>query len=315
MLMIILTSCRNEDSGPVTGEDFRKGGKGVVVSFNKDSTPKSIGEDSKFSIVVTAHNKGGYESDGVVTLITEEKYICLRGDDGKCFEKSDNNKYNDLKTKSFVLNGRSTGNPKGEYKSMSFDVKSNFLDPQRTKHSSEVLLTSCYKYTTVATDDICIDPKASDPEGERICRIRDIEQDNQGSPIAIKKIETVMIDSGDETVQPEFMIYVEDIGKGAVVDRDKTDDACTGSVRINDWDVVHVLEIGVGTKYRYEPGDENSLIECPEKFTLTDGKGRFRCRIKDKIKKQVPAYVTQISVKIGFGYTESESMTIDIEKK
>ncbi len=214
--------------------------------------------------------------------------------------------------------GKSVSNPEGTFKLVKFTARAKKLDLLSVQHTSPVILTACYGYTTELVQDVCIDPDVTTTkEIDKACTIEDISLTDQGAPIAITKIQTNMLPDDDVTA-PQFIISVENKGKGEVISRDKLRQACSASkLESGDWNRVTVSEFGFSNdKYYYKYGDENSNIECtPNPVRLIKGAGTVRCTLKsDKISRDTPAYTTSAHVKLDYGYTQSVTKNVVIEK-
>ena len=88
-ILSILTACsgtKNVDEYYISNEAFFTGIKGVSVNFQRDSPPEKVLEDSLFEVVLDAKNEGAYYSNGFVTLIYEEDFVCIVDDSGECVQ-------------------------------------------------------------------------------------------------------------------------------------------------------------------------------------------------------------------------------------
>lgn len=214
--------------------------------------------------------------------------------------------------------GKYVSAPEGNSRYVKFMAKAKKLDLLSVQHTSPVILTACYGYSTELAQDICIDPDVSGTkEIDKACEIKDITLNDQGAPVAITKIETKILPDEDEA-SPQFILSIENKGNGKVISRDKLRQACSAAkLGSEDWSRVIISEFRFSNdKYHYKYGDDSSNIKCsPNILRLKDGKGSVRCTLEtDKISTSTPAFTTQAFIKLDYGYTQSMTKNVVIEK-
>jgi len=84
-----------------------------------------------------------------------------------------------------------------------------------TSYNPILVLNAYYKYKTVGSVPICIDPKAYDPNIKtRSCTVSDVSvSGGQGAPVAVTKIEQVSTPK-----KAIFRIYFSNVGGGTIFD-------------------------------------------------------------------------------------------------
>jgi hypothetical protein len=222
-----------------------------------------------------------------------------------------------------MLNGKSVSSPDGMSKLVKYNVRSQQLDPLSVQHTSSVLLTACYAYTTELTADMCIDPDTSGTKVmTKVCEAKDQTFTDQGAPVAVTKIETRILPE-NEYANPQFVIYVKNLGKGKVVNREKLKQACSASaLGYDDWNRVILTEFRLGSdQFAYSYADQSkNTVECkpnPLRLRENDADNVIRCTVSgnaEKLKRTDPAFTSQAYVRLDYGYHQSASKQVIIEK-
>jgi len=205
--------------------------------------------------------------------------------------------------------GKSIYTPEGTSKYVEFNAKARLLDALAEQHTTQVVLTSCYKYYTEATEEICIDANPASVS-DKVCKTSPVNLNDQGAPVAITKIEPKILPHEDK-VELQLNINIENKGDGQVVAFDKLKEACSAAkLARSDWNEVTIKEIRLG-KFTYTEGDDCK----PNPIHLGSGENSFKCTIKDSdITKETAAFESLVYIKLEYGYSESISKTIVVEK-
>ena len=223
-----------------------------------------------------------------------------------------------------ALEGKGVSSPEGNYKRISFKAKAKPLDLLSVQHTSPVILTACYAYATVASVDVCIDPDVSGTRDmDKACETKDITLTDQGAPIAITKVETRILPKGEDVV-PQFMIHVDNKGSGKPISEEVLEEACSSAeLSHSDWNRVRLESFRFSSdQYHYDYGSESNNIDCSTNpLRLVDGKDTIRCTVNNnklgeelKLSKQDPSFSTKAFIRLEYGYTESETKNVVIEK-
>jgi hypothetical protein len=295
--IIFVSGCGSffSNKGPISDVNFRTGTSALEMEFLKENPPNDIYENQNFKAAVFLQNKGASGiKKGYLVIGIEEDYMEL------LYERY--GKKIDLQ-----LEGKSMQNPAGEEKIEEFVLKAKKIDPQTQEHESSIYITSCYGYRTELSETVCIDTDVYNLKPmEKVCTVKDISLSSQGAPVAVTKIEERISSSDNgEIIIPEFTIYIDNKGKGEVIDASKIDDACSsGSLNSED---INKLKISA-----YLSGIP---LECnSNELKLKNKQDKVICSLKEGVKKDEPAFTTLLSVIIEYGYTQTISKKITIKK-
>ena len=116
-----------------------------------------------------------------------------------------------------------------------------------------------------------------------------------------------------DNVQPTFLIYVENKGKGEVLNPLKVENACESSITKEGiekfYNEIHVKEARLS----------NAKLSCKQgknedKIILSGKKGVIECKLEDLIDKNQPAYLSPINLILEYGYSTTISKQFNIEK-
>jgi hypothetical protein len=285
----LLTSCIS--SGPsvtMSNYNFRTGTEGMSISFMKNAPPASVFEEEDFPVYVTIQNKGATDiSSGLLALGFQSDYVNA-----------------EQKTKEFDLKGKSIAFPDGEQAMLRFLVRSkNIIGNFRTV---PITLTGCYTYGTTAVTQVCIDTEVYGINTvQKPCTVSDIKLTGQGGPVAVTKVEPKMlVNEGESIVIPQYVIYVENKGKGTVLRTAR--DFCSASSLTKD--SLNIVQ--VHAELAEQPLDCNK-----EELYLEDGKDSVICKLTDGIDKSTIAYSTLLKVQLDYGYAQTATTNINIQKR
>lgn len=309
MFLLALAGCiPGDDSFVRDPSEFKTGKEGVEVEFVENTPPDNMRENSQFNIALDVINRGAYTAeDAYVNLGLEEDYMCVRRDEdcvGNVAKKIEG------------LVGKTPSTPTGDYETLRFRAETKSLDAQRTRHPATAILTLCYEYKTELESQVCINPDTLRSErADAACYEEEKTYSSQGAPIAITKVEAKTKDMDGEMTRPEIILHIQNLGDGRVVKKSKASDVCTGeSLKRGDRNNVYLKELHVGNNIYEKDGEENDIKCRTEKVELINNEGRIACELKEGINKESPAYEARITAVFEYGYTQSYSRKIEIEK-
>ncbi|MBI5072485.1 hypothetical protein HZA99_01570 [Candidatus Woesearchaeota archaeon] len=244
---------------------------------------------------------------------------------------------NPYKTRLFSLEGKSIFNYEGGSDIISYKAKAKSAGALSESHEVTVVATGCYEYTTTWNQNICIDTNVNNMmvfPGS--CKTEDIGLTDQGAPVAITEIKPTMLPTGDGYLRPMFQIYVSNVGNGNVINKDKTQQACTATgLNSKDYNMVFLKSFVLSsqdisydfngydpkTGKELNPGTDGDFISCsPNPLILKDtGNDYITCVLNegltlDQFSLNQAPYMTQLSVQLDYGYTLSQSKTMTIQK-
>jgi len=283
--------------------DIYQGTDGIIMEFLNGAPPDKISEDSEFQIIADIKNKGvGNVKNGYLTINLEKDYVELYF--WELEEPIVSSGFNPEQV-IFDLEGKSEYNINGGEGVAKITARTKKIEGLIESHTSNIGLTACYEYSTIANPSVCIDPDVYNLRaGEKPCSIKDISLNSQGAPVAVTRIEQNILTHEDK-IEPQFLIYLANKGNGQIVDKQKVKEACSGTGKYN----LSMINVEV-----YLSGRE---LECtPDPIRLTRTKNFVRCSAleKDWLDKELLAYETVLNIKLSYGYTSTIAKEIRIEK-
>lgn len=296
----IFTSCKSSTSVYKNQElyDYHKGNEGLVFELFSQTPPSQVYENDEFQITGYLENKGAHTIEGKnfakITFIYDPLYF---GD----LKINNNQIYQHIA-------GRNINLPIGEKKDVFLgQAKSTKVYGTFETLSTDVFLKICYPYKTYFADEVCID---NDIDGRSLrdqpCKSKVLDySDGQGAPVAITKITPKMVPYNNY-VEPQFMITIENVGKGIVLEpsyqkEGNYDNVCNNLARKN------VLKVNASL--------DGAQLDCiPENVTLKDNKAVLTCRSHDVTRSNVNFYST-LEVILDYNYEDSYSKNLKIIRK
>jgi hypothetical protein len=320
LITLLVMGCQGGDTG-IKKLDPHKGIEGLTLQFLKGSPPPSIlapeqGHTTSFPVTLQLANKGAWPvHDASVVMGLEKEYMNFvqwqvdetarervqpLGAGGERIQVS--------------LDGKNELYPLGEEETITGLVNALPIEEQTEQNpTTAIRATACYKYKTEATAEVCVDTDVHNLKPtDKVCQVQDITLTDQGSPVAVTKIVPTILPVQEGFVTPQFIIHVENKGKGEIVRQDKVQEACTSqALGKDDWNIVNVEEVSLSGM-----SVSNGLIACDPFFIpLRQGKGFTRCTMKEGVvTTENPAYTTPLYVRLGYGYSSSVSTRVVMEK-
>lgn len=329
------------------------GTSGLTAEFAKTAPPPKVFEQSSFPILLRVKNIGAYsvgadgQTFGVLSIGREKDYIpqlIVEGSNRVLAGTTDNEAF-------FSIEGKTQANPQGDELIIPVNARTGRLDPQSENKQSTLTATLCYPYKTTLSTTICIDPDvAGIRPGKKACTVKELAfRNGQGAPISIVKIEPQMIPevgnqpgSSKDVIKPQFLIFVENKGRGTPVDNYNKADYATACTKkdaegIKLWNVADIRVYTTPSSTNVEPivpGKGLQLVCCPnvdgqcpdkepdlsndEKITgylrFKDKKDYVRCTFKNGIPRNSDAYSSPLRIEIDYGYVQTISTSFFIQK-
>ena len=296
LFFTILMGCNLAGGGTGQGADLT-GSEGLVIT--KGTIPNIIYPGQSFSIPITLENKGTSNIEDAILSISgyEEQYVHF--DVPPIVEKIN-------------LEGRTALTPIGERTTKIFRVGSISL-PQGKDIAQVFLARVCYKYKTIASPIVCINPKLASGESVQpgACDPSKVQlSSTQGAPLAVTKVEVIPL-SNEGFVS--FIIHVKDVSKGpAAILEDSYAKPCARGIG-----TLFVDEVG---KIKIEAFLSGQKIQCfslfedaieADMFKITK-EGPFAiCRAT--IDPEADAYTTPLSIELSYGHGSSEVFSVDLK--
>jgi hypothetical protein len=228
--------------------------------------------------------------DGVYSFITEDQYLLPLSE----------------RSMKFSLEGKSQFNPKGGFDQVHFRVKNTGILPQFESYQSDLIFRACYKYSTFASAQVCIDPDVANLNSRKTCRSAPVLlSGGQGAPVTVTRIEPYMVPEGNQ-VRPVFAVYIQNLGAGTVITTQGAELACAGgggpllannaTVRASIQDKVLKCE---PNPVRVEFGRESRFICERDDLLFGESSGTFS---------------TILSIQLDYGYVDNAVLPITIAR-
>jgi len=305
LVFALIAGCGKSNSRQILDYEYRVGAKGLEMKFTDGAPPNELYENGDFIISYDVSNEGANDIDnGVFSLSIEDDYMRVRDWNGYLIKASNANQ----KSTSFAILGKSRLLPDGEKSVVTVRASTRALDEQTETHTSMILLTACYPYKTYLAQEVCIDRDVYKTRSERkVCQVQTIALTNQGAPVAIIKIEPLMLDSEDHRiVTPQFNIYVRNIGNGEVFNSGKIQEACSSSpLAREDINLVTV---------RARLSDKQ--LQCtPSTFRLSNKEGLVRCNLESGYDRTGGTFISPLVVELEYGYSFTITRSVIIKRQ
>jgi len=215
------------------------------------------------------------------------------------------------------LDGKSQYYPQGGEAPVEFYFKANGLTRLREGATTEITYNLCYPYTTEFTTMTCIDTKAaSNADDAAACKAEVYSGvAGQGGPIVDTKIEPEIL-LQTNYIRPQYKIYVENLGKGYVMNTQSCD-------------ISNVKQL-FGTGYNDYSGRvtvyaelSGQRLDCgPDKkgiMNLVNSESVITCSLPKEVNANAYSrtkknYITPLSIKISYTYVLLEKQDVEIKR-
>jgi len=200
------------------------------------------------------------------------------------------------------IEGKSQYNSEGGRSLLNFDVDVKKLPSGTTVYKPTLLFTATYKYLTIASPMVCIDPAPQSMEvREKVCTTHDVSAGSQGAPIIVSNIEQDV--SGNAIL---FKISVKNSGSGILIPESDWNQDPDEGYDIRDIDEVKIKDVRVGN---------TRVSSCRpsigKRLKLVNNAGYIYCRI-DKSRIGTNVYTSPLNIELTYGYTTSISTQIEV---
>jgi len=319
VLLIIVSGCGDKKIGvdipTITTKELFTGSDGLIIEFVKDNPPAEVYENGFAPITLDIKNKGAYNiQNGIISIALEKDYITAQQNSFNSVNI--NARYEGQEHLSLNIKGKTIETPEGEEDQLSFLANIGELEEMSIVHESGIIISSCYRYQTELSDNICIDTDLFGTRTvEKPCKTESKSYSNQGAPIAIQEVEMAMLpDLDNDIVRPQIIIHISNIGNGEVVadDTNTIIKACSSqALEISKWNKIRVeARMGANHIFNCDPSSESEIAEV----TLKERNVKVRCIIEDGIGIEEGTRAEPLYIKLNYGYTSSISKTIKINK-
>ncbi len=312
VLLLFIVGCTGSDNTDANDvqDTYRIGTEGLVLNFIDNFPPTRVFDKevaNSFQVMLEVANRGAHDipkTDADFYISGYDKNIIrdLRGRDN--LDKKDR--------LSGQLAGKSYFNPDGASEYLEFKGTVNQLSGLNIDiYPATLLVTACYKYSTIANAQVCIDPSPfATGVTNKVCTPQAVATGSQGAPIAISSID---VDARPQNTR--FKVYVQNVGGGDVFKEGKMvqcDPENNLGLTFQELDYVRVESINVG-------GDAIDPVKCNPLTSedggyymrLTNGQGFMVCEYPTS---GTGAYTSPLTVELSYGYRDTVAKHIEIVK-
>ena len=304
VVLILIIGCSGvRTREPKRSVDYRTGSEGLVLDIVSDFD-RIYEFDQDVNVVVEVRNRGAFPQAGE----TIEAYIWAGGFDTDILELRTETGNGALDTTS--LEGKSPVNLDGGYTAAVFEADVHDLPSGTPSYKTPIIIDATYKYKTIASPIICVDPNPSITEiKERVCEVGQYGsvslKGSQGAPVAVTRVE--------EDVTSNyilFRIYVDNVGGGRVIPKDGSHGPQWNPNKGYDWDElnkVYINRVTVGNT------DVDSCSpDVGSNIDVEKGRGYILCRFQatgDGV------YKSPLNIELEYGYQSSIRQDIEVIKE
>ncbi len=319
LLVFILSGCDelkidgNSNGGSnIEITKYRVGFDGLKMELLGVKNLKEMREKSEEVIMFSLENKGAEDiNNGIILLSVDEKYMGFESWASSEFiteEKENKFKFN--------LKGKSIEFPEGEKEIVFANIKTNTLH-QREQGSVSFSLNSCYDYKTFVDVDVCVDTTEVYSKKKQGCEAEDITiSSGQGAPIFVNLVELKTRIKPKETdkVIPEFVIHIQNRGKGTVTNKEYSSTICGEGTLPDDISYEEFVfgRIDISAKLSGKTlkcvGFEDGYLK------IEDDVGEIVCILEEGLERKNSAYLSPLNIELEYGYTERVTQDINIVK-
>ncbi len=324
VLTVFITACQQSGPGPL---NVYTGTEGLTINFLENNPPSEAYENSEIVVAAEIWNKGAHPLNE-----TGDNYAVVHLNFDTLYFKGQNQQIYPLfapsQTQKLIIQGKSETWPTGEKTIMQMaNLKVNEIPGVREMPKTTVEASICYPYTTILSQNICIDGDIYDLDKNPVCRNRGTYTfSGQGAPISIYKLEVDMIPAGlvqGETttfgqqttmmsLKPSFKITMRNVGGGVVFTPNIylfTDEVCSISNRYYEKDNINVVRVKA-----YLGNEELKCIGDSE-LTLYSNEGSIRCEVPEGKTYQINRnYESLLTIQAEYYYRTSTTKTIQIRR-
>jgi len=293
LMFVLASGCSGftggKDKPPVSAQFVATGTEGIVMQFLADQPPAKVYTESPLTFLVEVRNKGTYTVQDVGLYLTGFDPNIIRMSSG--FQPST--------PITLPLEGKSQINPEGGYTTAEFSAQTVTLPRDMPNYKPTFLLTACYRYQTVATPLVCIDPNPMVQTADKACQVQKVySTGSQGAPVAVKSIESEARPGG-----MYFRIHVGNTGgaSGTLFSQNALG-SCPAGLGYKDLNIL---------QYAVELSGQPLSCEPKNELRLVNNAGVLFCKYNNL--QQIPAYQTPLKVTLSYAYKNSISRQVEIE--
>lgn len=293
MILVIIISCdRSTPTNPGT-LNWRTGSQGLIAYFEVNQPPATIYSDQGFMATIRLENKGAFDVGGPFDRVYLSGF--------------DPNMIIGLPSQGIQIpkiQGKTKYDSQGGKDWIAF--KGDIYLPQGIdSHPTDLQLTTCYKYETLASGNVCIDPNPfSTARRQKTCMPGSTSLGTQGAPISVSSIKTEAAPQ-----KTRFEITIANSGAGiALKENGDALKRCSPhdveGLKFEDIDFIRITDVKIG---------EISIQPCKNVnngyLRLVNGKGIMYCEMATT---GTTEYTSNIQIILSYGYQETIKKSIQI---
>ena len=322
LAVVIASGCGKLGSGKVKGSDLPEvyvGMAGVEAVFAPETVPSVTTSGSQADVLLFLSNKGAIDAD-----MTDDSLIVVVRDQSGAFQFMPNvlkgtevasllPAGSESKTQGKLL-GKASTSTAGSLEPIEIKAVATGFEQSKEAIDTGLMASICYKYATKLTANVCIDDLSYSFQKQRKpcdAKVPVAFTKGQGAPVAVKKIETITEKSGT-AIRPKFKIYIGNVGKGFVIDKDSIHLFCTdkkerivdklNKVQIDYVELLNGKQLACNQNQLTLTGSAaNDFVICSYNYDdFSEGMGTF---------------ATPLKVELSYGYTStSNPIPVKVEK-
>ena len=300
-----------DDKNSLGRENFRTGTIAITMKWIRENMPDVIYDtdsQDEIKLLVEVRNEGA--DYGTPTDV----YLHFGGFDNTYVHLP--YKLEDLE-RDDALEGKSIRNEDGDYRILEIPgthrgdcggICGTIDLPQGVDvYRPKFMLTACYKYKTIASPMVCVDPKPYDETADKACRAEDVSDlgGSQGAPIAVTRVDVKNIPN--EVI---FKVEISNSGKGMIYDKGAVRE-CPNLIGYEKPNMVDFELDFQGQSTR--GGDGWDCNPKNHRVRLVNNKGVIVCT-KSVRTPPMSAFQTPLKITLEYGYAESISEEIEIRR-
>jgi hypothetical protein len=297
--LLLMSACVKQQGST---DPIKSGSEGLQLLF-VDNLPKEVvvgKDDQPLILTLDIRNRGTYPE--TLEDTTFAAFMWFSGYDPKAISLEP------LSRTIIPIEGRNQANPAGGQTLVEFSAKIISQNLNVGKYTPKLLANVCYRYQTIATPDVCIEPDPLSATVSRttpVCRAKDASLGTQGAPVAVARVEQTTLPN-----EIQFKITLKNVGRGDVV-HPAAQCSTQGSSQLTrqNIDKVEVSSVKIGEKeLSCRPLDENKIAR------LVEGTGYIICTLGKADISSTSAYVTPLTIRLTYDYKQSVEKQLVINK-
>lgn len=301
LLLVFLTSCGGKVPAGESPQDtaavlsmVQSGTQGIEIRTLANQPPALIYDDNELTAMVEVRNRGNDDVE------IPDCYVQVTGQDQSIIGGSFSSSI-PCAANMGVLEGKNIYNVEGGINMIEFTSPTVNLPDNVFEYNPTLNFLACYRYTTTANPQVCIDPLFYQVTSEqKACIPQDVGMGGgQGAPVGVSYVGVDMI--GDKAI---FEINVVNNGGGRVLDYGANIQNCGGaSLSYQDLDVVE-FEVSL---------NDGSPLNCKplnRRVRLTNNVGKIVCTSNNIANTN--AYETILQIRLDYSYIDSFTQPLKV---